>query len=105
MWAAGNGHEAVVKLLLEKGADPDPEAPARAAENGHWVVLSLLLEKGSDPDPEALARAVENGHEVVLGLYGKFQDHYGKLHDVPTGSPLRRSKRPQDLRSTFKTEA
>jgi ankyrin repeat protein len=56
-WASSNGHEAVVKLLLEKGAD-----------------VELLLEKGADVDAKdragktALQRAAENGHEAVVKL-------------------------------------
>jgi ankyrin repeat protein len=48
-WAARNGHEAVVKLLLEKAADVDSEdgygrTPLSwAAENGHGAVVKLLL--------------------------------------------------------------
>ena len=58
-WAAENGHEAVVKLLLEKeGVEPDSkdneygQTPLSwAAENGHEAVVKLLLEKdGVDPD-------------------------------------------------------
>ena len=54
-WAAEKGHEAVVKLLLEKGADVesryaeyDRTPLSRAAENGHEAVVKLLLEKGAD---------------------------------------------------------
>ena len=52
-WAAGNGHEAVVKLLLEKGAgletkDKYGQTPLSwAAGNGHEAVVKLLLEKGA----------------------------------------------------------
>jgi ankyrin repeat protein len=43
-WAAGNGHEAVVKLLLETGkVDVDSK---EAAEGGHEAVVKLLLETG-----------------------------------------------------------
>ena len=48
------GHEAVVKLLLEQGAeveskDEDGRTPLwRAARNGHEAVVKLLLEKGAD---------------------------------------------------------
>ena len=54
-WAAENGHEAVVKLLLEKGADAGVQGQTYgqtplswAAENGHEAVVKLLLEKGAD---------------------------------------------------------
>ena len=56
-WAAENGHEAVVELLVEKGADVnskedrDGRTPLWwAAENGHEEVVKLLLEKGADVD-------------------------------------------------------
>ena len=53
-WAAEGGHEAVVKLLLEKGAeletkDNDGWTPLSwAAEKGHEAVVKLLLEKGAE---------------------------------------------------------
>jgi ankyrin repeat protein len=51
--AAENGHEAVVKLLLEKGAeletkDKDGRTPLSwAAESEYEAVVKLLLEKGA----------------------------------------------------------
>ena len=54
-WAAGNGREAVVKLLLEKGTELENknkeygQTPLSwAAENGHEAVVKLLLEKGAE---------------------------------------------------------
>ena len=77
--AAQNGHEAVVKLLLEKGAaidskDNSGRTPlARAAENGHEAVVKLLLEKGAAIDSGGsgttpLVWAAKNGHEAVVKL-------------------------------------
>ena len=49
-----NGHEAVVKLLLEKGAELETKynngrTPLSwAARNGHEAVVKLLLEKGAE---------------------------------------------------------
>lgn len=56
LWAAKNRHEAVVRLLLEKGADVDEQDLNRqtpllwAAKNGHETIVKLLLEKGADVD-------------------------------------------------------
>jgi ankyrin repeat protein len=50
------GHEAVVRLLLEKGADIDRTTGSGrtalhlAAMSGHLAVVRLLLEKGADVD-------------------------------------------------------
>ena len=52
--ACQNGHEAIVSLLLEKGADVNAKnndgwTPLHwASENGHEAIVSLLLEKGAD---------------------------------------------------------
>lgn len=53
-WAATYGHEAVMRLLLKKGADVQTKdkdgwtALHWAAEYGHEAVMRLLLEKGAD---------------------------------------------------------
>ena len=54
LWASANGHEGVVKLLLERGADPkysdeDSKTPQwLAEENGHPEIVKLLKERKDD---------------------------------------------------------
>ena len=81
-WAAENGHEVVVKLLLEKGAEletKDEECDwtplSWAAENGHEAAVKLLVEKSAELETKdeeygrtPLSWAAENGHEVVVKL-------------------------------------
>jgi ankyrin repeat protein len=76
------GHEAVVKLLLEKGAEVDSKDSKHgwtplwwAAGNGHEAVVRLLLEKGADVDSKdsrdgrtPLSWAARNGREAVMRL-------------------------------------
>ncbi|KAJ9654851.1 hypothetical protein H2201_008925, partial [Coniosporium apollinis] len=76
-WAARLGKEAMVRLLLEKGADPnakkkDGEAALHeAAWSGKEAVVRLLLEKGADPNAKkkdgeaALHEAAWSGKEAV----------------------------------------
>ncbi|KAH8800858.1 heterokaryon incompatibility protein-domain-containing protein [Xylogone sp. PMI_703] len=80
LWAAGNGHEAIVKLLLERGAEPKAKdengqtSLSWAAENGHEVIVKLLLEKGAEPKAKdengqtPLSWATRNGHEAIVKL-------------------------------------
>jgi ankyrin repeat protein len=81
--AAQNGHAAVVKLLLEKGAELESKdkwysykrtALSCAAENGHAAVVKLLLEEGAELELKdnkwrtPLSWAAENGHAAVVKL-------------------------------------
>ena len=80
--AAENGYEAMVKLLLEKGAELETkdknygQTPLSwAASNGHEVVVKLLLEEGAKLETKdnnngrtPLSYAASNGHEAVVKL-------------------------------------
>jgi len=81
--AAARGHLEIVRLLLERGADPNlPEegiAPRghalySAAANGHYEIAKLLLEHGAHPNVEVessadtLSRVLSNGDQKMLEL-------------------------------------
>ncbi|KAJ4168311.1 hypothetical protein NW754_013645 [Fusarium falciforme] len=80
LWAAMNGHEAVARLLLEKGADLEVKDRngytllMLAALKGHEAVARLLLERGADLEAKIgngntpLMLATYNGHEAVARL-------------------------------------
>jgi ankyrin repeat protein len=80
--AAANGHEAVVKLLLEKDVDVDSKDRSGrtplswAAENGHEPIVRLLVDHGgidvnskdTSNGQTPLSWAAENGQEAVVRL-------------------------------------
>jgi ankyrin repeat protein len=81
--AAARGHLDVVRLLLERGADPNlPEigiAPRghalyAAVANKHVEIVKLLLAHGAYPNPEvessadALSRAISNADQPMIDL-------------------------------------
>jgi ankyrin repeat protein len=74
-WAAENGHEAVVKLLLEKGAELDSKdniygrTPLSwAAKTGREAVVKLLLEKGAELDSKDIRGRTLSWAAVKLQL-------------------------------------
>ncbi|KAK4075807.1 hypothetical protein Trihar35433_2367 [Trichoderma harzianum] len=79
-WAAGNGHESIVRLLLKKGARVNPSFYAGrtplswAVENGHASTVRLLLENEAAIDsPDYTGRtplswAAGNGQESTIRL-------------------------------------
>jgi ankyrin repeat protein len=81
--AAARGHMEVVRLLLERGADPNlreegvaPHGQAlyAAVANKHFEIAKLLLEHGAYPNPEvessadALSRAISNSDQPMIDL-------------------------------------
>ena len=80
MFAARYGHERVVELLIQHGAEINLQnsvgdtALMRAAQHGHERVVELLLRHGADINLQnsgggtALMRAAIGGHERVLEL-------------------------------------
>ena len=101
-WAARNGHEGVVKLLLG-GKDVDPDRPDNtnstplswAAHNGHEGVVKLLLERENvDPDrPDKYGRtplgcAAIEGHEGIVKLLLGRKDVDPNRQDEDDRTPL-----------------
>jgi ankyrin repeat protein len=85
--ASAGGHLSIVKLLLERGADPNlreegiaPRGHAlySAAAQGHYDIAELLLEHGAYPNPEvessadALTRAMERNDERMVRLLASY---------------------------------
>lgn len=81
--AAARGHIDVVRLLFDRGADPNlreegvaPRGHAlySAVANGHYEIAKLLLEHGAYPNPEvessadALSRAISKSDQPMIDL-------------------------------------
>jgi ankyrin repeat protein len=76
--ACQEGHESVVKVLLESGADVDVADICRktplhfACQEGHESVIKMLVENGADIDVADFCRmtplhfACQEGHESVV---------------------------------------
>ncbi|HSC27115.1 MAG TPA: ankyrin repeat domain-containing protein, partial [Vicinamibacterales bacterium] len=92
--AAAGGHIEIVRLLLERGADPNlPEegiaphghALYSAVYNGHYEIAKLLLEHGAYPNPEvessadAVWIAIRRGDVRTLELLAS----HGAVWEIP----------------------
>lgn len=69
--ACVNGNEALVRLLLEAGSDPEAggEKPlVAAARTGRPGPLKALLERGAKVDPNALPWAAAEGHAEAVRI-------------------------------------
>jgi ankyrin repeat protein len=80
LWARDNGRDAIVKLLVDKGADVNAQggeygnALQAASYEGHEAVVRLLLDKGANVNAQGggysngLQAASCRGHEAVVRL-------------------------------------
>jgi hypothetical protein len=78
--ASEGGHEAVVELLLDKGANVNAQggdygnALQAASQGGYKAIVKLLLDKGANVNAQggvygnALYAASEGGHEAIVKL-------------------------------------
>ncbi|PUU72813.1 hypothetical protein B9Z19DRAFT_1069483 [Tuber borchii] len=102
-WAAGRGHEEVVRVLLER-SDVDPNTAnatygqtplSLAAKNGHGGAVGILLER-NDINPNKadkwgqtpLLLATENGHEGIVGMLLERSDISANKVDEWSRAPL-----------------
>ncbi|RDW65991.1 hypothetical protein BP6252_09626 [Coleophoma cylindrospora] len=79
-WAAGGGHVAMIKVLLENGAEVDSKDNSGrtpmswAATNGNEAMVKLLLEKGAEVSSKdnsgrtPMSWAAAHGHQAVVKL-------------------------------------
>ena len=92
--AAGSGHIEVVKLLLERGADPNLREEGIAPHGGalysavyhrHFEIARLLLEHGASPNQEvessadAVSIAIMNSDTQMIELLAS----YGATWQIP----------------------
>ena len=105
LWAAKNGHDGMVKQLLER-EDVDPDRPDNwastplswAADSGHEGVVRLLLgrkdvdpDRADEQDSTPLLWASNSGHEGVVKLLLGQEDvdlnHPDEQCSQPSGGP------------------
>ncbi|KAJ5588763.1 hypothetical protein N7537_011441 [Penicillium hordei] len=101
MWASSNGHDRIVELLLERGANVNAQgglygnALQAACSGGHDKIAQMLLERGADvnaqggEDGNALQAARRGGYHHIVKL---LQGH--QFADQSTSQPPP-SKRPK----------
>jgi|688.fasta_scaffold711747_1 ankyrin repeat protein len=79
-WASKNGISEIVKMLLDKGVNPNIKNTelitplSFASEKGYVNIVKMLLDKGADPNIKdkwgqtALIYASQNGHENIVKM-------------------------------------
>jgi hypothetical protein len=70
-WAVNHGHADVVRALLAKGAQSEAEALSAAAGAGHTAVVKVVLERGkvgAEALSDALAAASQRQHAEIVSL-------------------------------------
>ncbi|KFY05234.1 hypothetical protein O988_00146, partial [Pseudogymnoascus sp. VKM F-3808] len=99
-WAAESGHEAVVKLLVERDdvvadtKDNQGWTPlSMAAENGHEAVDrdDVVADSKDEYNRTPLLMAAENGHEAVVKLLVERDDVVADSKDEEGWTPLLRA--------------
>ena len=112
IFAAGDGHDSCVNLLLKAGADVNIVAGnsytytalSKAAENGHSACLKVLLSEYPQSCPTvmwkniALGKSVEKDHTVCAELLLKSGAYVNPVTEIWSGyTPLMKASKAGKL--------
>jgi ankyrin repeat protein len=102
--ASSRGHEAVVRHLLERGADPNAPMPLGqplllAARQGYLGIARMLVSNGAkvnEPVPLPIVQSIKLEHE---GLFHFFREHGARLNSLPSGGAALKTAYTEELDS------
>ncbi len=86
-YASREGHADIVRLLVERGADPNYHkwswTPlALAAQNNHFEIVKFLVDKGSDVNTASKEKAYIMKNKKIVEKEGYY---YYQIESVPKG--------------------
>ncbi len=67
-YACEGGHESIVKLMIEKGANDWNEGLSSGCRGGHESIVKLMIEKGANNWNNALNNACKGGNIDIVKL-------------------------------------
>ena len=66
--ATGRGHEKIVQMMIDEGADDFYWMMSYAAGGGHEKIVQMMIDEGADDFNRAMTAAARGGHEKIVQM-------------------------------------